>query len=158
MPEKKYYLTKEGVIKIEKELQRLKKEKQALLNGTGPRSFRFGEIEAEYFAFREDLDRVEAKIAELENILENYELIKIPPKKEQDKVHLGAKVLVELDGAVDEFKIVGTVEADPANNKISDQSPIGKALLGKRVGEEVEVKTPMVNHICRILKIKYESD
>ena len=158
MPGKKYYLTEQGLEKIREELKRLKKKKSTLLNGSGPRSFRFGEIEAEYFAFREDLDRVEAKIAELENILENYELIKIPPKKEQDKVHLGAKVLVELDGAVDEFKIVGTVEADPANNKISDQSPIGRALLGKRVGEEVEVKTPMVNHICRILKIKYESD
>jgi len=137
---------------------RLKKKKSTLLNGSGPRSFRFGEIEAEYITFREDLDRVETKIAELENILENHELIEIPPPKEQDRVHLGAKVLVELNGTVDEFKIVDTVEADPANNKISDQSPIGKALLGRRIGEEIEVKTPMVNHICRILKIKYESN
>jgi transcription elongation factor GreA len=63
-----------------------------------------------------------------------------------------------MDGTVEEFKIVGTIESDPANQKISDQSPIGRALLGKKVGNEVKVTTPMVNHGCRILKIKYGSN
>lgn len=158
MPERKYFLTKEGVKRIKKELEELKEQKKALLNGSGPRSFRFGEVEAEYIAFREDLDRLEVRITELKNVLENYELIKLPLKKEQDKVRLGAKVTIEMDGVVEDFEIVGTVESDPANNKISNQSPIGKCLIGKRVGEEVEVKTPMVNHVCRVLKIKYGND
>lgn len=156
MPEKKYYLTKSGLENIKENLKELKKQKLVLLGGTGPRSFRFGEAEAEYFAFREDLDRLEEKIQELENVLENYEIIKTPSKKEQDRVQLGAKVSIELDGIVEEFKIVGTLESDPANSQISDESPIGKALLGKRVGEEVLVETPMLNHAARILKIKYE--
>jgi len=158
MPEEKYHLTKKGLEKVEKELEKLKEQKKALLGGPAPRSFRFGEVEAEYIAFREDLQRIETKIRELEDVFKNHELIKVPLKKEQDRVYLGAKVLVELNGVIEEFKIVETVEADPANQKISNRSPIGKALLGRRVGEEFEVKTPMVNHICRIIKIKYESD
>ena len=91
-------------------------------------------------------------------LIENYELIKPPPRNQQDKVYLGAQVSVEMDGGVEDFRIVGTAESDPAHQKISDRSPIGMALLGKKAGEEVEVKTPMVNHICRVLKIKYEGD
>jgi len=155
MAQKKYYLTKEGVEKVKKEIKELKRKKLVLLSGSGPRSFRFGEIEAEYIAFREDLGQLEEKIAELENVLENYELIKVPTKSKRDAVHLGATVLVELDGAVEEFKIVGTVESDPVNQKISDESPIGQALLGKKVGEGVKIKTPILNQTARVLKIKY---
>jgi len=157
MVDRKYYLTKQGVEKIKQELEGLKKQKQELLEGSGPRSFRFGEVEAEYITFQEDLSRLKRRIQEIEDILENFALIKAPSKKEQNRVHLGAEVSVELDGAVEEFKIVGTAESDPVNNKISDESPIGKALLGKVVGDEVRIKTPMVNHVCRILKIKYEN-
>ena len=158
MPVKKYYLTEQGVEKIRKELIKLKEQKRALLGGSGPRAFRFGEVEAEYITFREDLGRLEERMAELEGALENYELIKTPLVKEQNKVYLGATVFIEMNGSVEEFIIVGTIESDPANKKISDQSPIGQALLGKRVGEEIVVKTPMVNHSCRILKIKYENN
>ena len=154
----KNYLTKEGLERVKKELEKLREQRSILLNGSGPRAFRFGEIDAEYFAFREDLERIEERIAELENVLENYELIKTPPKEEQNKIHLGATVLVEMNGEIEEFTIVSKAEADAVERKISDQSPIGKALLGKKVGEEVEVKTPMINHVCRILKIKYESN
>lgn len=158
MAEKIHYLTKEGVKKVREDVKQLKQKKLSLLSGSGPRSFRFGEIEAEYFAFREDLDRMEERIVELEDILENYQLIKTPIKEERDRVHLGATVLVELGGAQEAFRIVGTIESDPVNQMISDESPIGKALLGRKVGEEFEIKTPVVNHICRILKIKYENN
>jgi transcription elongation factor GreA len=158
MQEGKYYLTKEGIEKIKEELERLQERKQILLNGQGPRSFRFGEVEAEYIAFREDLGRVRLRIKELQDVLENYELIKLPPKDRRDEVYLGAQVSVEMDGVVEDFRIVSTAESDPANKKISNHSPIGKALLGKKVGEEIKVKTPMVNHVCRILKIKYENE
>lgn len=155
MPAKKYYLTKQGLENLTKELKELKEQKQVLLKGSGPRSFRFGEVEAEYIVFREDLGRLEARIAELEDVLEDYELIKMPAKKEQDRVNLGAQVTVEMDGVIEEFKIVSTAESDPVNHKISDESPIGKALLNKKVGEEIKIKTAMVYNTCRILKIKY---
>jgi len=154
MPEKRYYLTKQGLQKIEQELDTLKSKKQDLLNGTGPRAFRFGEIEAEYIAFREDLRRVEEKIFELENVLENYGLIEEPAKKERDKVHLGAKVLVEIDGQLDEFLIVGTLEADPAMGKISNESPVGKALIGRKAGEQIIINSP-TNIKYTIKKIRY---
>ena len=155
MPDRKYYLTKDGIVKIKEELDLLKKQKSELLEGSGPRSFRFGEVEAEYITFQEDLARFKKRIKEIEDVLESYDLIKVPPKKEQNEVHLGAEVSIELNGAVEEFKIVGTIESDPANNKISDQSPIGKALIGGKIGDEIVIETPMVNHTCRILKIKY---
>jgi len=62
-----------------------------------------------------------------------------------------------MDGQMEEFLIVGTLEADPSNSKISNESPIGKALLGKRVGEIVQIKTTLVNCSCKIIKIKYEN-
>ena len=158
MSAKRYYLTKQGLEEKSKELEELKQQKQALLGGSGPRAFRFGEVEAEYIAFREDLGRLEAKLSELEDALEDYILIEAPPKKDQDKVRLGAKVTIEMDGTVEEFRVVGTIESDPANHKISDESPIGKALLGKKVGEKIIIKTPMVNSVCRVLKIKYDSN
>ena len=158
MPAKKHYLTKDGVEKIKRELDDLQKRKRALLDGSGPQAFRFGEVEAEYITFKEDLGRLKERVEELESALENYELIKVPSSKDQSRVHLGANVLIEMNGSVEEFRIVGTIESDPANKKISDQSPIGYALLGKRVGEEIVVKTPMVNHSCRILSIKYENN
>jgi len=153
--ENKYYLTKEGVEKIKKELEKLKKEKSTLLNGSGPRAFRFGEVDAEYITFREDLGRAEERVTELENILENYELIKIPPKKEQDRVHLGARVRVEVDGQEDEFFIVGTLEADPPLGKISNESPVGRALMGQKTGEKVVVTSP-IKVIYKIKDIKYK--
>lgn len=97
---------------------------------------------AEYSAARQDQDRNEARIAEVQHILANAEIIKTP--KNDSKVVLGSTVhLTSTNGKVKkEFQVVGTVEADPLNGKISDESPIGKALLGKKVGENVEIKTP----------------
>ena len=65
-------------------------------------------------------------------------------------------VTVEIDGQLDEFTIVGTLESNPALGKISNECPVGKALLGKKVGDVVEVKTPIVKHKCKIIKIKYK--
>jgi len=154
MEEKKYYLTKEGLDKIKKELKSLEQEKIALLNGSGPGSFRFGEIEAEFITFQEDLGNLKKRIAELEGVLENYEPIKAPLKKEQDKIHVGAKVTVEVDGQIDEFFIVGTMEADPSMGRISNESPVGRALLEHKVGDQVILNSP-VKITYKIKSIKY---
>lgn len=158
MQGKKHYLTKQGLKKIQKELEYLKKLKITKIKGEVPRFFHSGELDPEYFAFQEDMGRLEERIAELNDVLKNYETIGVPLKSEQDRVQLGARVLIEMDGEIEEFTIVDKFEADPVNSKISNDSPLGKALLGRRMGEMVEVNTPIINHFCKIIKIKYPQE
>ncbi len=145
MTEKKFYLTEEGLEKIRKEFEDLKELKFAKIREESPK------------ILYEDTDFLGSKIIEFENIIKNAELIKPPKKEKQNIIDLGATVLVEINGEIDEFRLVGTLEADPSNRKISNESPIGRALLGKRVGEIVVIKTPIVNHACKITKIKYNN-
>lgn len=152
---KKFYLTKEGLEKIKKEYKDLRDLKFLKTKGEMPKIWHSEDLNPEYLSFQEDLSFLETRIAELEYIFKNAELIKAPPKGEQDIINLGATVTVELDGEVDEFTIVGTLEVDPSRNKISNESPIGQALLLRKVGETVVVKTPIVNHFSKIIKIKY---
>ena len=153
--EKKFYLTEQGLERIKREYQDLKDLKFAKTKGEIPKIWHSEDINPEYLSFREDLSFLETRIAELENILKNVELIKPPPKERQNIVNLGATVLAEIDGEIDEFTMVGTLEADPSNHKISNESPMGQGLLGRRVGETVVIKTPIVNHSCKTIKIKY---
>jgi transcription elongation factor GreA len=96
---------------------------------------------AEYSSARQEQEKAENRIGEIENILANVEVIKAP--KGDSKVQLGSTVKLKGDnGKTKEFQVVGTVEADPLNGKISDESPIGMALIGKKLGESVEIKTP----------------
>lgn len=135
-----FRLTKAGVAELQTELTELIAKRTSIAESI--KSAReLGDLteNAEYQAARSDQERNEARIAELENILQNAEVIKEP--SDVKKVQLGSKVKVS-NGLVKQFQIVGTVEADPLNNKISDESPIGKALLGKKVGDKVEIKTP----------------
>jgi transcription elongation factor GreA len=93
---------------------------------------------AEYQAARDEQSQVEDKISELEVILKNYELISAG--KNRDVVELGESVVIESqDGKQRTLIIAGSLEADPTEGKISDESPMGKAMLGKKIGEEFEV-------------------
>lgn len=152
---KKFYLTKKGLEKIKKEFEDLKVIKSAKTKGEVPEIWQSEDFNPEYLSFQEDLSFLCSRIAELKYILKHFELIKIPPKNKRNIIDLGATILVEIDGEIDEFKIVGTLEADPANHRISNESPIGQALLGKRVGETTVIKTPIVNCSCKVMKIKY---
>lgn len=67
---------------------------------------------------------------------------------------IGSTVKIEMDDGIDEFKIVGRVEADPSKKRISNESPLGMSLLGAKKGEEVEVTTPIVRYKCKVLEIK----
>jgi len=154
MVEEKYYLTKEGLEKIKKEHQRLLKMRQSMLKTEAPSVFHSEELNAEFVSYREDFEYLESRIAEIEHILKNYELIKPPPKKERDTVKLGARVTVEVNNQEDEFMIIGTLEANPSAGKISDKSPVGKALLGHKVGDEVVVSSP-TKVVYKIKAIKY---
>lgn len=138
---KQYRLTAEGVADLEKELKSLIAER-------GPIAERiklareFGDLSenAEYSAALQEQEKTETRIFEIENILQNVEVISKP--KGDTKVQLGSKVTLKAGSQTKVFQIVGTVEADPLNGKISDESPIGQALLGRKQGEEVEIKTP----------------
>lgn len=106
---------------------------------------------AEYQTAREEQDRLEARISELQHVLQNSQIIKKP--KNDGHVRLGSSVALKNAGKPLHFQVVGTMEADPAHGKISDESPIGKALLGKQVGDKAEIKTPAGVHAYKITQI-----
>lgn len=106
---------------------------------------------AEYHAAKDDHERTEARIAELEHILTNTEVISKP--RSGSKVVLGSTVKLKGDSGLKTFTVVGTVEADPLEGKVSDESPIGKALLGKSVSDAVEISTPNDTKTYKITNI-----
>jgi transcription elongation factor GreA len=152
----KFYLTKQGFEKIKQEFDALQKQRSIKVEGETPKFWQSEELNPEYLSFREDLSFIETKIEELGNVLKNSEIIHLPPKSQRSLVNLGATITVDLDGQLDEFTIVGSFESDPLQNKISNESPIGQALLEKKVGDIVNVNSTLVSHNCKILKIKYE--
>jgi len=152
----KFYLTKEGLEKLKREYKTLLEIKDLKAKDKLPEFLHSDELNPEYASFQEDLTFLNQRLADLEMILRRYELIKPLPKGKQNIVNLGTTVTVEIDGQLDEFTIVGTLESNPALGKISNECPVGKALLGKKVGDVVEVKTPIVKHKCKIIKIKYK--
>lgn len=155
MPEeKKFYLTEEGLERIKKEYKSLKNLKLSKTKGESPKIWQSEDLNPEYLTFQEDLSFLESRIAELEYILKNIELIKPPSKEKQKIINLGATVLIEVDGQNDEFTIVGSLEANPSIGKISNESPVGKALLEHRAGEIVTVQSS-IPITYKILKIKY---
>jgi len=149
---KQFALTKEGVDELKAEHEQLIKGRSAIAEAIKVAREQ-GDLSenAEYQAAKQEQERAETRIAEIEHILKNVEIIKKP--KSGDKVTRGSTVELSCDGKNKVFTIVGTVEADPLNGKISDESPIGKALMGKKVGDEVEIKTPAETSMYKITSI-----
>lgn len=139
---KQFHLTSEGIEELKAELAQL-----TGMRGEVAEAIKIareqGDLSenAEYQSAKAEQDRVEGRIAEIEHILLNVEIIQKP--KGDNKVQLGSTVQLKGEGGkTKQFQVVGTVEADPLAGKISDESPIGKALLGKKEGEKVEIVTP----------------
>lgn len=140
---KLFHLTKEGIVELQAEHDALVGRRGEIAEAIKVAREQ-GDLSenAEYHAAKDDQERTEARIAELAHILQNVEIINKP--KSDSKVRLGSTVKLKGKGSSEKtFQVVGTVEADPLNGKISDESPIGEALLGKKEGEEVEIKTPI---------------
>jgi transcription elongation factor GreA len=154
--EKSYYLTKEGLMKIQKEYEDLMRIKHTKTIGETPKILHSEDVDPEYLAYQEDLSLLDIKLAELENILKNTKIINTPSKAEQGFINLGATVMVSIGGEEDEFTIVGTLEANPAEGKISNESPVGRQLLGKKAGDEVTISSPH-RTVYKIKKIKYST-
>ncbi len=147
-----FYLTKEGLKEIKKEYESLKAVRASKLRGDVPNILESGDPNPDYAVFQEDLNLIESRLAELEKVLENASIIKKTTKK--DYIDLGATVTVDVNGKNDKFIIVGSVEADPLKGKISNESPVGEALIGHRKGEEVPISSP-IKAIYKIKKINY---
>ncbi len=149
---KLFRLTKAGVDELQAELDTLVSARPAIADAI--KSAReLGDLaeNAEYQTALADKERNEARGKEIENILQNVEIIKKP--RGDSKVQLGSVVKLKGNGTTKEFQVVGTVEADPLNGKISDESPIGQALIGKKEGESVEIQTPTETTAYKIVAI-----
>ena len=156
MERKRFYLTKDGYKKTKEKYQKLRKIRQAKAKNGIPRFFQSEEVNPEYLVLQEDLELLEEQIAEFKDILRNAKLIKAPPRRKQNIIHLGASVLVENgNGNQDEFHIVGSLEANPSTGEISDESPVGQALLGHKEGEEVSIDSA-TKTIYKIKRIQYK--
>jgi transcription elongation factor GreA len=138
----KYHITKEGLEKLKEKLEYLKKEGRKEIAERLKRAKEYGDLSenSEYIEAKEAQVQIENKILELEEMIRNAVLI--TKAKNQDVVSIGSTVHVKKDGKIEKFTIVGSEEARPEEYLISNESPLGSAFLGKRVGDEVEIELP----------------
>lgn len=135
MEEKNFYLTRQGLKKINADYEALKQIKLAKTRGEAPAILHSEDVNPEFIAFQEDLSLLDIKLVELGNIIKNARLIKAPAKNSQKEVGIGATVRVDINGKDQELTLVGTLEADPDAGRISNESPVGRLLLGKKIGD-----------------------
>ena len=151
---KNTYLTPKGLSEAKSELEYLKTTKRSEIAERIHQAREYGDLteNSEYDSAMEDQSLIENRIAELEAILKNVKVIE--ESHTSDFVVIGSTVKIEMDDGIDEFTIVGRVEADPSKKRISNESPLGTVLLGAKKGEIVEVATPIVRYKCKVLEIK----
>lgn len=150
---KQFHLTQEGIDELKTELEGLVARRGEVADAIKTAREQ-GDLSenAEYHAAKDEQQNLESRVSEIEYILANVEVIAKPSGK-GDKVQLGSTVELKGPKGNKQFQVVGTVEADPLVGKISDESPIGKALLGKKIGEEVEIVTPAETIVYTVAKI-----
>ena len=156
MADKKTILTYAGLKKLEEELENLKVVKRKEVAGKIKEAREQGDLSenAEYDAAKDEQRDIEARIDEIEKILKNAEVV-VEDEVDLDKINIGCTVLVydiEFEEEI-EFKIVGSTEANSLEGKISNESPVGKALIGKSVNDVVEVETQAGIVEYKVLKI-----
>lgn len=151
---KEVYLTEAGLEEIKKELEYLKFEKRPEVINALKEARALGDLSenAEYDSARTEQAELESKIKELESMIEKAIVVKGGSK---DKVSIGSRVTIEYvdDGDTDVYIIVGSKEVDPLNNKISNESPIAKAIIGSSVGSIVTVESPNGKYDVKIVEI-----
>ena len=154
MKDNKVYLTDEGFLELEEELNELKNVKRPEVIKALKEARALGDLSenADYDAARAEQAQVEGRIQELEKIIENAHIIK---KASTDKVALGTtvKIKYEDDDDIEKYRIVGSKEADPSNNKISNESPIAMAIMNAKVGEKRKVASPNGEYEVEIVEI-----
>ena len=153
--ENTFIMTAEGFLEAENELNELKNVRRPEVIKALKEARALGDLSenADYDAARNEQAVLEGRIKKIEQMLENYEIIEETSK---DKVGLGSTVSIRYidDDEDDEYMIVGSQEADPFASKISNESPIAKALMNHKVGEKVTVESPNGNYQVEITEIK----
>jgi transcription elongation factor GreA len=149
---KMYQITLEGKAELETELAELKSRRGEIAEKISE-ARDFGDLSenAEYDVAREEQGLVETRIAEIEDVLQNAEIIK---NNNKSKVALGNTVELKVGSKHVTYAIVGPVEADPLEGKISNESPIGEALFGKKIGDKAVITTPKGSVEYEIIAIK----
>lgn len=147
-------LTKEGLNRLKEEYDTLVKKKRpdAVRRMAAAREQGDLSENSEYAAAKEDLAFIDGRIIELEEILHKAKVITV--KTSRALVDVGCKVTLQINGKKDVFTLVGEWEADPKVKKISHSSPLGKALLGKKVGDAAEVQAPAGKLLYKVLHIE----
>lgn len=153
---KQILLTDEGLRNLEQELETLKTIKRKEIAEKIKVALSFGDLSenSEYDEAKNDQAMTEARIADIESMLKNVKIID-EDELTTEVIHVGSKVKVN-DAEFDEecqYQIVGSSEADPTNGRISDESPVGKGLLGHKVGDRVEIETPAGTMVYEVLAI-----
>jgi transcription elongation factor GreA len=153
MNHKPIILTKEGYDNLKQELDTLTQEKLAAAIKRVAKAREFGDLSenSEYHAAREDHAWIQGRIEELEEILSHAQIS--PAKNGSGEVSVGSSVTLEINGTQHQFSIVGEWEADPTEKKISHESPLGQALVGKKAGDQVEVEAPAGKVIYTIKQV-----
>jgi transcription elongation factor GreA len=150
----KYYLTKERLEELKNELEYLKKDARAEIAERLKHAKEYGDLSenAEYSAAKDAQAQLESRIMELENIVRNATIIR--KSEGGDVVRIGSTIAVKKGIKESKYTIVGSQEAKPEMNLISNESPLGKAFLGKKVGDEAEIQTPGGKVRYKIVKIE----
>lgn len=146
-------LTQEGLEELQKEYNELKNVKRPETVTRLADARELGDLSenSEYAAAKQDLAFIDGRILELEEIIHTAKVVTNHGKL---NVEIGAKITLHVNGKKDTFSLVGEWEADPSNKKISHSSPLGKALMGKKVGDEIEVDAPAGKVKYKILSIE----
>jgi transcription elongation factor GreA len=162
MADKATILTAEGLAKLEAELEQLRTVKRVQNSERIKVAISYGDISenSEYDDAKNEQAFIEGRILELEQMISTATIIDDKGKKKKGVVGLGSTVVIEDmepeddDDVKQEYTLVGTTEADPFDGKISNESPIGAAILGKKVNSVVTVRTPSGDHKYKIIKVK----
>jgi len=151
--DQKVVITREGLAELKKEHDELVNKKRpdlvarlAVARGQGDLT-----ENSEYTAARQDLTFIDGRIAELEKLIHEAKVVASHSKA---KIDVGCKVTLHVKGKKEVFTIVGEWEADPSQKKISHSSPLGRALIGRKIGEEVEVEAPAGKIVYKVLHIE----
>ena len=149
--QEKIYLTSEGYNKLQKEYDELVNVKRKEVTQRIARAREYGDISenSEYDSARDEQSFIEGRILELQEILKSAQVL---TKHNKNAVDIGSKVKVEIDGDIDEFILVSSVEADPSEGKISNESPVGSALVGAKLGDVITVSST-IKATYKILEI-----
>ena len=158
--DKHVYLTKEGLEKLQQDVENMKTVRRKEVAERLKQAIGFGDLSenSEYDDAKNEQAFIEGEIQRMEEMLINVVVIEDGAKVDDGTITIGSKVVIRFvgDDEEEEYKIVGTVEADPMNNRISNESPVGKAIIGHKAGDIVDIEVPTGIVQYEIVKVDHE--